>query len=46
VMEIGNQEVSARIEPDVMLQPDSRHRFIVDLSKLVCFDPQTEQLIA
>jgi hypothetical protein len=29
-----------------MLQPDSRHRFIVDLSKLVCFDPQTEKLIA
>ncbi len=46
VMEIGNQEISARIEPDVMLQPDSRHRFIVDLSKLVCFDPQTEKLIA
>jgi multiple sugar transport system ATP-binding protein len=46
VMLIGDQEVSARIEPDVSLQPNSRQRFIVDLSKLVCFDPQTEKLIA
>jgi multiple sugar transport system ATP-binding protein len=45
-LEIGNQEFTARLDPDAQLRPGQTARFLVDLSKLVCFDPNTESLIA
>jgi multiple sugar transport system ATP-binding protein len=46
VLNLGGQEFTARLEPDVQLRPGQTARFLVDLSKLVCFDPQTEALLA
>jgi multiple sugar transport system ATP-binding protein len=46
VLDVGGQPFSARLEPDVALKPDTQARFVVDLSKLVCFDATSETLIA
>jgi multiple sugar transport system ATP-binding protein len=45
VLLIGGREVTARLRPDSSLKPGDRARFNVDLSKLVWFDPATEQRI-
>jgi len=45
VLDIGGNEFTARLEPDVALKPDTQARFVVDLTKLVCFDAQSEMLI-
>jgi multiple sugar transport system ATP-binding protein len=46
VIDLGGHEFTARLEPDVALVPKQKARFLVDLSKLVCFDAKTETLIA
>ena len=46
VLNLGGHEFTARVEPDAPLAPGQETQFLVDLSKLVCFDVQTEQLIA
>ena len=46
VLDMGGHEFTARLEPDVPLAPGQKARFLVDLSKLVCFDAKTEALIA
>jgi multiple sugar transport system ATP-binding protein len=46
VANLAGQELTARLEPQVVLSPGQRARFLVDLSKLVCFDAETERLIA
>ena len=46
VLTLGGQEFTARLAPDVTLRPGDRAKFSIDLSKLVCFDPQTERRIA
>ena len=46
VLAIGDQEMTARLEPDLHLKHGQTASFLVDLSKLVCFDVQTESLIA
>jgi multiple sugar transport system ATP-binding protein len=45
VLDMGGSEFTVRLDPDVALRPDQRARFLVDLSKLVCFDVKTEALI-
>ncbi len=44
-LDLGGAEFTVRLEPDVALVPDQQARFLIDLSKLVCFDAQTEDLI-
>ncbi len=46
VLDLGGNEFTVRLEPDVSLKPGQDARFFVDLAKLVCFDPKTERLIA
>jgi multiple sugar transport system ATP-binding protein len=46
VLDLGGHEFTVRLEPDVQLKPGEDARFLVDLSKLVCFDTGTEKLIA
>lgn len=46
VLDLGGNEFTVRLEPDVSLKPGQDARFFVDLAKLVCFDAKTEQLIA
>jgi multiple sugar transport system ATP-binding protein len=46
VLNLGGHEFTARLEPDVVLKPGQDARFLVDLTKLVCFDANTETLIA
>lgn len=46
VLQLGEQEFTVRLEPDVALKPGQYARFLVDLSKLVCFDVKTETLIS
>ncbi|HEV8645447.1 MAG TPA: ABC transporter ATP-binding protein [Burkholderiales bacterium] len=46
VLNLGGHEFTVRLEPDVSLKPGQDARFIVDLTKLVCFDAETETLIA
>jgi multiple sugar transport system ATP-binding protein len=45
VLDLGGNEFTARLEPDVSLKPGQDARFVVDLAKLVCFDARTERLI-
>ncbi|WP_395703447.1 ABC transporter ATP-binding protein [Aquabacterium sp.] len=45
VLNIGGQEFTARLEPDVELRPGQTARFVVDLAKLVCFDAATQARI-
>jgi multiple sugar transport system ATP-binding protein len=46
LLDLAGHEFTARLEPDVALKPGEDARFLVDLTKLVCFDPVTERLIA
>ena len=46
VLDLGGNEFTVRLEPDVSLKPGQDARFFVDLAKLVCFDAKTEKLIA
>jgi multiple sugar transport system ATP-binding protein len=46
VLNLGGHEFTSRLEPDVSLKPGQDARFLVDLTKLVCFDATTEALIA
>jgi multiple sugar transport system ATP-binding protein len=46
VLKLGEQELTARLAPDVVLNSGQQAQFTVDLSKLVCFDAKTELLIA
>jgi multiple sugar transport system ATP-binding protein len=46
LLTLGGQEFTARLEPDATLESGQTARFQVDLTKLVCFDAKTEQLIA
>ena len=45
VLDVGGEEFTARLDPDLDLKPGQDARFLVDLSKLVCFDPSTEAAI-
>ena len=45
VLDMGGSEFTVRLEPDAPLKPEQKARFLVDLSKLVCFDAKTETLI-
>jgi multiple sugar transport system ATP-binding protein len=45
VLDLGGAEFTARLDPDLDLKPGQDARFLVDLSKLVCFDPSTEAAI-
>ncbi len=46
VLLVGGREFTARLGPDFPLKPGERGEFHFDLSKLVFFDPRTEQRIA
>ncbi len=46
VLDLGGHELTARLEPDTVLKPGQDARFLVDVTKLVCFDRETQQLIA
>jgi multiple sugar transport system ATP-binding protein len=46
VLDLAGHEFTVRLDPDVQLTPGQKARFLVDLSKLVCFDVGTEALIA
>ncbi|MDM0111222.1 ABC transporter ATP-binding protein [Variovorax sp. J22R133] len=46
VLNLGGSEFTVRLEPDAPLKPEQNARFLVDLSKLVCFDAKSETLIA
>ena len=46
VLTLGGHEFTARLDPDVELRSGDKAQFRIDMSKLVCFDPQTERLIA
>lgn len=45
-LEMGGVEVAARLGADMPHSPGERCNLLVDLSKLVLFDPQTEERIA
>jgi multiple sugar transport system ATP-binding protein len=46
VIDLGGHEFTVRLDPDLSLAPGQHARFLIDLSKLVCFDAKTETLIA
>jgi multiple sugar transport system ATP-binding protein len=46
VLDLAGHEFTARLEPDAALAPGQDARFLVDVTKLVCFDPETQRLIA
>ena len=46
VINLGGHEFTARLDPDASLTPGQDANFLVDLTKLVCFDAKTENLIA
>ncbi len=46
VVTVGGHEFTARLKPDVNLRAGDKAPLSIDLSKLVCFDPQTQKLIA
>jgi len=45
VLNLGGQEFTVRLEPDVTLNANQRARFLIDLRKVVCFDAQSEERI-
>ena len=45
LVDLGGQELTARLDPEAALAPGQRARFLIDLAKLVCFDPKSEALI-
>jgi multiple sugar transport system ATP-binding protein len=46
ILTVGGQELTARLDPDIEVRPGDKPVLHVDLAKLVCFDPKTEQRIA
>ena len=46
LLDIDGHDFTARLPPDVALSAGARARFSVDLSKVVFFDVETEELIA
>jgi multiple sugar transport system ATP-binding protein len=46
VLDLGGHELTARLEPDAALAPGQDARFLIDVTKLVCFDRASERLIA
>ncbi|RQP21770.1 ABC transporter ATP-binding protein [Piscinibacter terrae] len=44
-LSIGQAQLVARLEPEAPIEVGQRHRFLVDRSRLVCFDTETEALI-
>jgi multiple sugar transport system ATP-binding protein len=46
VLDVGGHEFTARLDPDAALKPGQDARFLIDVTKLVCFDAQTQRLIA
>jgi multiple sugar transport system ATP-binding protein len=46
VVDLGGHAFTVRLDPDLALAPGQDPRFLVDLGKLVCFDVQSEMLIA
>ncbi|MBL0729622.1 ABC transporter ATP-binding protein [Piscinibacter sp. HJYY11] len=44
-LSIGDQEITARLEPEVRLEAGRAAEFVLELAKLVCFDSKTEALI-
>ena len=45
ILTVGGQELTARLDPDIDVRPGDKPVLHVDLAKLVCFDPHTEQRI-
>ncbi len=45
ILNMGGYEFTATLEPEVALEAGQEAKFCIDVSKLVCFDAQTEQLI-
>jgi len=45
VLDLGGHDFTVRLEPDISLQPGQTARFLIDLTKLVCFDAGTEMRI-
>jgi multiple sugar transport system ATP-binding protein len=45
ILTVGGQELTARLDPDIDMRPGDKPVLHVDLAKLVCFDPKTEQRI-
>ncbi len=45
VMNLGGHEFTARLEPEAKITVGAEVKFFLDLSKLVCFDAETEKLI-
>ena len=46
ILNFGGYEFTATLDPDIALNVGQEMQFTVDLTKLVCFDPQSETLIA
>ena len=46
LLDIDGHDFTARLAPDVTLTAGARARFSVDLSKVVFFDVESEELIA
>lgn len=46
ILDFGGFEFTATLDPDLSLPVGQATKFTVDLAKLVCFDTQTETLIA
>ncbi|MDE2454529.1 MAG: TOBE domain-containing protein, partial [Burkholderiales bacterium] len=45
VIDLGGHEFTVRLEPDLPLALGQHARFVIDLSKLVCFDAEAQTLI-
>jgi len=45
VLDLGGHELTARLEPDTALRAGQDAKFLVDVTKLVCFDRETQRLI-
>jgi multiple sugar transport system ATP-binding protein len=45
VLNLGGQDFTVRLEPDISLDVGQRARFMIDLRKVVCFDAQSEERI-
>lgn len=46
LLDLGGQEFTVRLEPDVRLDALQSAHFLIDLRRLVCFDAQSEERIA
>lgn len=45
ILDFGGSEFTATLDPDISFTIGEETKFTVDLSKLVCFDPKTDNLI-